>query len=103
MRMAGVIHGPRVFGILEVAGETRVVKPGETVGPYRVEKVERQKIVLSRPIGGGKRRQIDVPLLDNPNAAQQFGGAGAPGAPGPNSGGPGGFPGGPGFGVPVTN
>jgi hypothetical protein len=96
MRMAGVIHGPRVFGILEVAGETRVVRPGETVGPYRVERVERQKIVLSRPIGKGKRRQVDVPLLDNPNAAQQYG---QPGMPGPNSGGgPGGFPGGaPGF------
>jgi hypothetical protein len=92
MRMAGVIHGPRVFGILDVAGETRVVRPGETVGPYRVERVERQKIVLSRPIGRGKRRQVDVPLLDNPNAAQQFGQPGGPG--GPNSGGaPGGFPG----------
>jgi hypothetical protein len=90
MRMAGVIHGPRVLGILEVAGETRVVRPGETVGPYRVEKVERQKIVLSRPIGKNKRRQIDVPLLDNPNAAQQYG---APGMPGANPGGPAGFPG----------
>jgi hypothetical protein len=96
MRMAGVIHGPRVFGILEIAGETRVVRPGETVGPYRVEQVERQRIVLSRPIGSGKRRQVDVPLLDNPNAAQQYGVPGGPGGA-TSGGGPGGaFPGPPG-------
>jgi hypothetical protein len=94
MRMAGIIHGPRVFGILDVAGQTQIVRPGQTVGLYRVERVERERIVLSRPIGGGKRRQIDVPLQTNPTAQQQVGGPGYPGDP--NSGGfpGGGFPGG---------
>jgi hypothetical protein len=93
MRMAGVIHGNRVSGILEISGQPRVVRPGEAIGPYRVERIERERMVLSRPMSGGKRRMIDVPLQANPSLQQQFG-TGAPGAPGFSGGsGPGAPPG----------
>jgi hypothetical protein len=48
-RMAGVMHNGRVFAILETAGETIVVKPGDIVenGNVRVDAIEPDRIILS--------------------------------------------------------
>jgi hypothetical protein len=109
MRMAGVLWGPRVYGLLEVNGEVNSYTPGDTVASlYRVERIERDKMILSKRLNNGKRKRIEVPLSGNPYLQGQQGtydpttGAGGYGAPGgyPGSG-PGGYPGsGPGYGPP---
>jgi hypothetical protein len=104
MRMAGVLWGPRVYGLLEINGQVNSYTPGDTVQSiYRVERIERDKMVLSKRLANGKRKMIDVPLAGSPYADQSYptdtSGAypGAGGYPGP--GGAGGYPGsGPGSG-----
>lgn len=91
MRMAGALFGNRVYGVLEIAGQTQVVNPGDKVGIYRVERVEREKIVLSRP-GPTGRRRVEAQLAGNPALAGQYPTAdpGVPGGPagyGPPGGG----------------
>jgi hypothetical protein len=98
MRMAGALFGNRVYGVLEINGSTQVVNPGDKVGIYRVERVERDKIVLSRP-GPKGRRTVDAPLARNPSLAGQYptGDSGIPGGPmgyGGSGPGPGGSSGG---------
>lgn len=99
MRMAGALWGNRVYGVLEINGQTQVVNPGDKVGIYRIERVERDKIVLSRPARRG-RRIVEAPLAGNPALQQQYPtpDAGVPGGPagygGPGGGYPGGAPGG---------
>jgi hypothetical protein len=99
MRMAGVLWGPRVYGLLEVNGEVNSYTPGDTVASiYRVERIERDKMILSKRLNNGKRKRVEVPLSGNPYLQPQGGydptGAGGYGAPGgyPGSG-PGGYPG----------
>lgn len=91
MRMAGALFGNRVYGVLDINGQTQVVNPGDKVGIYRVERVERDKIVLSRP-GPQGRRRVEALLAGNPALAGQYP-TGDPGVPG----GPAGYgpPGGP--------
>jgi hypothetical protein len=92
MRMAGALFGNRVYGVLEINGQTQVVNPGDRVGIYRVERVERDKIVMSRP-GRKGRRTVEAPLAGNPALANQYptGDSGIPGGPtgygGPTPGG----------------
>jgi hypothetical protein len=99
MRMAGALWGNRVYGVLEINGQSQVVNPGDRVGIYRVERVERDRIVLSRP-GRTGRRTVEAPLVGNPALQQQFpvpdptAPGGAPGYPGGIPGGPPGGPGG---------
>ena len=95
MRMAGVLWGPRVYGLLEVNGQVDSYTPGDTVATiYRVEQIERDKIVLSKRLSDGKRKRVEVPLAGSPAAQGQYDttAGGYPGAPG----GPGGYPGAPG-------
>jgi hypothetical protein len=94
MRMAGALWGNRVYGVLEINGSTQVVNPGDKVGIYRVERVERDRIVMSRP-GRKGRRQVEAQLSGNPALANQYpaGDQGVPGGPGGYPG-PGGPPGG---------
>lgn len=82
MRMAGALFGNRVYGVLEINGSTQVVNPGDRVGIYRVERVERDKIVMSRP-GRKGRRLVEAPLAGNPALANQYptGDMGIPGGP----------------------
>jgi hypothetical protein len=96
--MAGALFGNRVYGVLEINGQSQVVNPGDRVGIYRVERVEREKIVLSRP-GRQGRRRVEALLTGNPALAGQIptGDPTLPGAPGAY-GGPPGAPGGPGGG-----
>jgi hypothetical protein len=95
MRMAGALFGNRVYGVLEINGQTQVVNPGDKVGIYRVERVERDKIVLSRP-GPQGRRRVEAQLAGNPALAGQYptGDPGVPGGPAgygpPGGGAPGG-------------
>lgn len=104
MRMAGVLWGPRVYGLLEVNGQVDSYTPGDTVATiYRVERIERDRIILSKRLLDGKRKQVEVPLAGSPYAQGQYdttGGAGGyPGAPGgPGGGYGGGYPGAPGGG-----
>jgi hypothetical protein len=95
MRMAGALWGNRVYGVLEINGQTQVVNPGDKVGIYRVERVERDRIVMSRP-GRRGRRRVEALLAGNPSLAGQYptGDAGVPGGPGGYGGPPGGPPGG---------
>jgi len=95
MRMAGALWGNRVYGVLEINGKTELVHPGTEVGIYRVERVDRDRIVLSRPSRHG-RRTVDALLAGNPSLAAQYptGDSGIPGGPtgygGPAGGPPGG-------------
>jgi hypothetical protein len=100
MRMAGVLWGPRVYGLLEINGQVNSYTPGDTVQSiYRVERIERDKMVLSKRLANGKRKMIDVPLAGSPYAEQSYGttaptGSGYPGEGGyPGPGGAGGYPG----------
>jgi hypothetical protein len=97
MRMAGALWGNRVYGVLEINGQSQVVNPGDKVGIYRVERVERERIVLSRPSRTG-RRTVEATLSGNPALQQQYpvdsgvpggpaGYGGPPGAGGPPGGG----------------
>jgi hypothetical protein len=93
MRMAGALWGNRVYGVLEMNGNPYVVTPGDKVGTiYRVERVERDKIVLSRP-GRKGRRSVEALLAGNPSLAAQYptGDSGIPGGP-TGYGGPAGGP-----------
>jgi hypothetical protein len=98
MRMAGALWGNRVYGVLEINGQTLVVHPGDRGGPlgiYRVERVERDKILLSRPSRKG-RRVVEALLAGNPGLAAQYptGDANIPGGPMGYGGSPGGGSGG---------
>jgi hypothetical protein len=104
-RMAGLVVGKNTYAILEVEGQTAVVKPGDILPDLsRVERIERDRILLRKG-----NRAITVPLSANPNAATGGGGAGgAGGYPGGAGGyrggyrGPGSAPGGRGSYVPST-
>jgi hypothetical protein len=99
MRMAGVLWGPRVYGLLEVNGQVDSYTPGDTVANiYLVERIERDRIILSKRLSNGKRKKVEVPLAGSPYASQYQGydpNAGVPGTPG-GYGAPGGYPGAPG-------
>jgi hypothetical protein len=85
-RMAGLVVGKNTYAILEVEGQTAVVKPGDILPDLsRVERIERDRILLRKG-----NRAISVPLSANPNAV--VGGGGGPTGPG---GGYGGYPTGP--------
>lgn len=91
-RMAGLIVGKNTYAILEVEGQTAVVKPGDILPDLsRVERIERDRILLRKG-----NRAITVPLSANPTAAGG-GGGGMPGGGYPGTGGyggPGGYRGG---------
>ena len=95
MRMAGALWGQPC---LRSSGDQRPDaggNPGDKVGIYRVERVERDRIVMSRP-GRRGRRRVEALLAGNPSLAGQYptGDAGVPGGPsgygGPSGGPPGG-------------
>jgi hypothetical protein len=96
MRMAGVLWGPRVYGLLEINGQVNSYTPGDTVQTiYRVERIERDKMVLSKRLSSGKRKMIDVPLAGSPYADQSYGTTDTTGGAYPGAGGypgPGGYP-----------
>jgi hypothetical protein len=98
MRMAGALWGNRIYGVLEINGQTQVVNPGDKIGIYRVERIERDRIILSRP-GRKGRRQVEAQLTGNAALENQYptGDTGVPGGPagyGPGGMGvPGGIPG----------
>ena len=97
MRMAGVIHGPRVFGNPRGSGTDPGREAGRDRGPVSRGEGGAPEDRALAPHRQRQAPQVDVPLLDNPNAAQQYRRLpGAPGAPGGanSGGGPGGFPGG---------
>ena len=71
-RMAGLVVGKNAYAILEVDGQTAVVKPGDILPDLsRVERIERDRILLRRG-----NRPIFVPLSANPNAVTGGGGTG---------------------------
>jgi len=94
MRMAGALWGNRIYGVLEINGQTQVVNPGDHIGIYRVDRVERDRIILSRPSRKG-RRQVEAQLTGNQALEQQYptGDTGVPGGPPGYGGGAMGMPG----------
>jgi hypothetical protein len=100
MRVAGVQHGSAVAAMLEVNMQPPIiVRPGQMVlNEFRVDKVERDRVLLSRKVPGYKKRQRIEVTMDGPSAIDQMGGGvpGMPGAPGmPGMPGSTGLPGGP--------
>jgi len=106
MRVSGIVEGRQIAALLQIGAAHIQVTPGMSVpndNPvYRVERIEKDRVFLSRRWEYGERRgvqRIEVPLQGDPSAQQGFGGGGFPGAGGagaPGGGGPGsgGFPGG---------
>jgi len=71
-RVAGIVAGKNVSAILEVDGQTAVVKPGDVLPDLsRVERIERDRVLLRKG-----NRAIFVPLASSPTGGQ--GGGGAP-------------------------
>jgi len=65
MRVVGILHGNVISAIIEIDGQviTQPLTPGKTVRDFRVERIEPNKVVLSRRYdAGGKSKQqfIDV-------------------------------------------
>lgn len=114
MRLAGIIQGSdRLTAMLQMGSSFMAVHPGQKVpdaneGPYRVDTIEPNRIMLSRRWEIGDRKgvqKVEVPLSDGQRTAAVGGypgggaggypGGGAPGMPGGYpGGGPGGYPGG---------
>jgi len=62
-RVAGIVAGRNVSAILEVDGQTAVVKPGDVLPDLsRVERIERDRVLLRKG-----NRAIFVPLSSSPN------------------------------------
>ena len=75
-RVAGIVAGKNVSAILEVDGQTAVVKPGDVLPDLsRVERIERDRVLLRKGT-----RAIFVPLASNPTGGA---GGGAPITAGP--------------------
>jgi len=104
MRVSGIIEGQQVAAMLHIGSAYITAIPGQEIPKdnptYRVESIEKEKVVLTRRWELGNRKgiqRIEVPLAADPS--QQLGGIGGfPGGPGMLGGGSGGFPGGPGSG-----
>jgi hypothetical protein len=94
-RVAGLLYGDRVLGVLETDGKTSVVKPGDvlTSGPDRVKvtRIDRDGIVLKK-LNSKNPGTIRVPIKGAPEGAAATGMPPMGGAP---YGRRGGFPGGP--------
>lgn len=80
-RVAGIVVGKNAYAILEVDGQTAVVKPGDVLPDFtRVERIERDKVLLRKGT-----RAITVPLASNPSLSA--GGGGGPATGGAGGGG----------------
>lgn len=76
-RMAGLVVGKNAYAILEIDGQTAVVKPGDVLPDLsRVERIERDRILLRKG-----NRPIFVPLSANPAGAAAAGGYTGPTGP----------------------
>lgn len=62
-RVAGVLTGEGAYALLEGAEGTSVVRPGDSVGGYRVEAITRTSVILKRKVGNRTYTQV-VPLTD---------------------------------------
>ncbi len=87
-RVAGIGNGPGVYALIEGPEGQSVVRPGDSVGDYRVESITASAVVLKRVVGNETYIQT-VPLTDvgAQSAAGFMGGPGAPGGPAMGSGG----------------
>ncbi len=113
MRLAGIIQGPdRLNAMLQMGSQFMPVAPGQKVpdpnqGPFRVDTIEPDRILLSRHWEMGDKKgvqHVEVALSAGTQSAPAFTpGAGAGGYPGGAGGYPGaggGYPGGGGGGYP---
>jgi hypothetical protein len=96
MRVAGIVEGQQISAIMEIGAAWIQVTPGKMIPEgnpvYRVESVERDKVVLTRrwEIGDQKGVQRIEVALQSRDTGGAFPGAGGPGGGPP----PGAFPGG---------
>lgn len=103
MRLVGVVFGRQLTGMLQMGSEYIQVTPGKMIPSenpiYRVQRLEPDKVVLTRRWEIGNRKgvqRIEVPLAESaaPPSMPVGGMGGAPGMmPGLGSGGPPGTPG----------
>jgi hypothetical protein len=100
-RVSGVLSGNGVYAVIEgadIPNGAAVVKPGDTVGEYRVAAITPDAVTLKRVVNVGQGNQTytqTVPLSDSSSTpTASFSGPGnfAPTLPG-RMGVPGGFPG----------
>lgn len=88
-RVAGIVTGVGVYALVEGPDGTTVVRPGDTLGEYRVENITPTSVVLKRTVGNQVFTQV-VPLTDVGSITQSFNaggtGVGMPGMPGMGSG-----------------
>lgn len=92
-RMAGLLLNGRIFAIIETNGKSEIVQPGDMLSDRlaRVERIERDKVVLKTTTGKNPRRLIirmaAAPQTDTGGGGAEVGptrpmGPGMPGMPG---------------------
>ncbi|MFN3648092.1 MAG: hypothetical protein ACK47B_00820 [Armatimonadota bacterium] len=96
MRVAGMVEGSQIAAVLQIGSQYMTVTPGKMVPEgnpvYRVDRVEKDKIFLSRRWETGGRKgvqRIEVGLRGSPEMGNPYLAAGG----GPMGAGPGGMPG----------
>jgi len=98
MRVAGIHNGNVVSAILEVQGQVQppVVPGAKVLNDFRVDRIERDKVVLSRKVPGYTRPQIVEVGMEGPSQLSGRAPAmpGGPTMPGMSGGPPPGFTGG---------
>jgi hypothetical protein len=79
-RVAGILTGNGVYALIDGGGENQyVVKPGDPVGEYRVDRINADSVTLKRTVGTLTYTQV-IPLSDAGSMARMGmgGGAGMP-------------------------
>ncbi len=85
VRMAGLLWGDRVSAVLDWSGDMRVVRPGNQVDGWRVERIERNGMWLRQ---GNRRARVNLQASSSGVGGGMMGGgpgmmgAGGPGGPG---------------------
>ncbi len=80
-RVAGIGTGEGVYALIEGPEGQTVVRPGDTLGDYRVEAIKARSVVLKRKVGNVTYTQ-EVPLTDVGSMARTSFVGGMRGAPG---------------------
>ncbi len=77
-RVSGILTGNGVYALIDSGSEQYVVKPGDPVGDYRVDKIGADSVTLKRTVGNRTYTQV-VPLSDAGGAPRMGGGPSMPG------------------------
>lgn len=73
-RVAGILTGNGVYALIDGGGQDQqVVKPGDTIDGYRVDRITSDSVTLKRTVGTRTYTQV-VPLSDVGSAPRMMGG-----------------------------